>query len=290
MVNLARPKSFMMKNLIGAVALLVVWGLGMCARAHGDFHSLIVEANQAIEKSPNDPEVYLRRGEVYRLHQQWEAAAADYNKAEALGATQNATDLARGRLYSDTDWPLAARASLDRFLASQSGHVEALTFRGRALLRLGQPFSAAADFSRAIAASTEPGPELFIERAQILASAGADQLKTAVAGLDEGIQKLGPLVTLQLKAMDLELKEKNYDAAIARIDLIAAKSPRKETWQARRGEILLQANRPEEAKAAFQAALKSMDTLPPARRNVPAVRDLESRVRRELDHLGGARP
>ena len=110
------------------------------------------------------------------------------------------------------------------------------------------------------------------------------------AGLDEGIQKLGPLVTLQLKAMDLELKQQNYDAALTRIDQITAKSPRKETWQARRGEILLQANRPAEAKAAFQAALKSLNTLPPARRNVPAARDLELRVRRELEQLNGVRP
>ena len=39
-----------------------------------------------------------------------------------------------------------------------------------------------------------------------------------VRGLDEGIKKLGPLVTLELCALDIEVKEKQYDDALKRLD------------------------------------------------------------------------
>jgi tetratricopeptide (TPR) repeat protein len=275
----------MTNRTLCAVALAL---LPLRALAHGDFHTLIIEANKVIEQDPTNPEGYLKRGELYRLHQQWDAARVDFDRAESLGATPASLDLGRGRLYLDTEWPLSARAAFDRFLIAQPKHVEAFVLRGRALLKLGQALSAAEDFTRAIAASPEPGPELFIERAQLMAAAGAEHLPAALRGLDEGIEKLGPLVTLQLTAIDLELKQKNYDSALARLDRVAEKSPRKESWLARRGEILLQANRPDEAKQAFQSALKSLETLPPVRRNVPAVLELERRIKREIAALGKA--
>jgi predicted negative regulator of RcsB-dependent stress response len=106
-----------------------------------------------------------------------------------------------------------------------------------------------------------------------------------VRGLDDGIKKLGPLVTLELCAVDIEVKDKQYDAALARLDLLAAKSPRKESWLARRGDILLQAGKTEEARKAFQTALDAMETLPPARRNVPAMLELQTRLREQLAKL-----
>ena len=273
------------------VALALVLGpLSGNVCAHGDFHTLITEANKLIDSMPNDPEGWLKRGELYRLHQQWEAAAADYEKAASLGAKQTALDLSWGRFWLDTNWPLSTRTAMDRLLAASPNHVEGHLLRGRALTRLGQHLDAAADFTKAIGATQEPGPDLFIERAQILAAGGPQESAAALATLDEGIKKLGPLVTLQLTAIDLELKRKNFDAALARLDGVAAKSPRKETWLVRRGEVLLQANRPDEARKAYRDALASMQTLPPARRNVPAMVDLEKRIQKELQFLDGPGP
>ena len=278
---------------VGQIFLLLALALGALPvnmRAHGDFHTLITEANKLIDSLPNDPEGWLRRGELYRLHQQWEAAAADFEKAASMGAKQAALDLSWGRFWLDTNWPLSTRTAMDRLLAASPNHVEGHLLRGRALTRLGQHLEAAADFTRAIAATQEPGPDLFIERAQILAAGGPQESAAALATLDEGIKKLGPLVTLQLTAIDLELKRKNFDAALERLDGVAVKSPRKETWLVRRGEVLMQANRPDEARKAYRDALASMQTLPPARRNVPAMVDLEKRIRQELQFLDGPGP
>jgi hypothetical protein len=51
----------------------------------------------------------------------------------------------------------------------------------------------------------------------------------------------------------------------------------------RRGEILLQAQRPAEARRAFTEALKALKALPPARRFVPAMIELEKELRGLLE-------
>jgi hypothetical protein len=66
---------------------------------------------------------------------------------------------------------------------------------------------------------------------------------------------------------------------------VAQRSPRKETWLARKAEVLQQAGRSNEAAQAYKAALMALQTLPPTRRNVPAMLELDKRIRRELQTL-----
>ena len=272
--------------LRGSVALAFFLAVAT-AQAHGDFHTLITAANQEIEKDPTNAELYLRRGELYRLHQQFDPAQADINTAETLAPGLPGLDLARARLFLDIAWPLSARAHLDRYLVAFTNHTEAFTLRSRAWAKLGQPLYAAEDLARAIAVMPVGAPDLYIERARALADAGNDQLEAALTGLDEGMKRMGPLVTLQITAIELELRRKNTDGALVRIDVVMQRSPRKESWLARKGEIQLQAGRTEDAKKSYEAALAALNTLPPGRRNVPAVRDLERRIRLEIDHLNG---
>src|ERR1041384_553853 len=127
-------------------------------------------------------------------------------------------------------------------------------------MKLHQYPLAAADFTRAIDLLPEPRTENYIERAQAQKSGG--DLKAALNGLDEGIAKLGPLVTLQLDAIELEMDLANYDGALKRLETLAGQSERKETWLARKGEILLKAGRTQEARAAFGESLQAIKQLP----------------------------
>src|SRR5438876_8647915 len=111
--------------------LLTAW-LPRLAWAHADLLLQIEDVTKQLEKEPNNPELYLRRGELRRAHVEWEAAYADYDRALALAPDLAIIDLARGRLFLDSGWPLSARAALDRFLSRQPNHVEALVLRARA--------------------------------------------------------------------------------------------------------------------------------------------------------------
>ena len=276
------PHSRSRALFIAAFAILVP----LPCFSHGDVHGRIIEISQRIELQPANAALYLDRAELYRVHQDWDAAQADFDRAYGLNPRLEIIDFARGRMYLEANWPLSAKAALDRFLAKQPNHVEALVVRGRTLAKLERRMDAAQDYTRAINLSRESRPELYIERAQTLAPEGGPYTKEALQGLDQGIQKLGSLVTLQLCAIDLQLKQKDYNGALARLEAITAKSPRKETWLARKGDILQQAGRPQEARIAFKAALDAMETLPPSRKNVPAMLDLQQQLREKLAKPG----
>jgi len=254
--------------------------------AHGDMHAQIVEVTKQIEKDPKNVDLYIKRGELSRYHQDWDSAQADYDRALSLNPRLEIVDFVRGRMYLEANWLLSAKVALDRFLTKQPTHVDALITRARTLTKLERRLEGAKDYTLAINLLTESRPELYYERAQALAGEGAPHVKEAIQGLDEGIKKLGPLVTLQLCAIDIEVQHKLYDAAVGRIDQVIAKAPRKETWLARKGEILAMAGKKEEARAAFKGALQAMETLPPGRRNVPAMLDLQKHLEGELQKLG----
>jgi predicted Zn-dependent protease len=255
------------------------------AFAHGDIHLQIIEITKEIEKTPRNAELYMRRAELHRAHSDWDASQTDYDRAFALDPKLPFIDLARARMFLEANWPLSCKTAVDRFLARNAEHPEGLIIRARALVKLNQRLEAAQDYTRAIAKASDGRPELFLERAQALAAEGKEHVDDAIKGLDEGIQKLGPLVTLNLYALDLETEHGRYDAALKRLDGVMAKAPRKETWLERRGNILRQAGRPAEAREAYKAALDAMKTLPPTRRNVPAMVELEKRLRANIESL-----
>jgi tetratricopeptide (TPR) repeat protein len=280
-------RSIMAKRTIDSI-LLTVLGMFLfhpSAFAEADIRWQLEDLTKQIGKQPTNAQLYLSRGDLYRAQERWDAAQADFDFACALNPAIEQVDFLRGRMYLEANWPISAKLALDRFLSKQSNHVEALVLRARALSRLESRFAASQDYTRAIQLSTEPRPDLYLERAQALSAEGEAYFKEALRGLDEGIKKLGPLVTLQLGAIDLEGKYKHYDEALARVDSIAAASPRKETWLARRGELLQQAGRNDEARAAFQSALEAINTLPAGRKNVPAMVELQTRIEGQLKAL-----
>ena len=263
------------------------------AGAHADLILQIEELTKSIDKEPGNVELYLRRAHLRREHLEYDLANADIEKAYLLSTNLSQIDLMRGRLYLEWGWPLSAKACLDRFLEREPRSADALVLRGRVLNRLNLQRSSIQDYDLALKLMPEPGPDLFVERAQALMAQGREEWEQAVRGLDDGLKRLGPLVTLQLFAIDAELKLGNFDSAITRVDKIAERSPRKETWLSRRGEILVQAGRPAEALKAYQAAQLALQTLPPTRRNVPAMQELARRIQSQIDALrpaAGASP
>jgi tetratricopeptide (TPR) repeat protein len=251
------------------------------AHAHEGLHEQIAAITAKIKHDPKNASLYLQRGELHRLHRDWRRAAADYDRAVLLRPDLTIVELARGKMLFESGNLRGAKLTLDRFLTRQPNHYKGLLTRARVLAKLGSTTDAARDFTQAIARSPEPEPELYLERARVLASDDKG-IAEALSGLDEGIKRLGPLVTLQSPAIELELRRHNYDGALSRLDLIAAQSERKEAWLVRRGEILQLAGRDEEARAAFTAALVAIESLPLEHRQSKAVTALQLRVRSAL--------
>ncbi len=280
-----------------AVALaLGVW-LGLViapsAFAHVALDEQIDELTHRIEHQPNDASLYLRRGELHRIRREWDAALSDYETAQRLDPEMASVDLCLGLLLLDTDRPAQARAALDRFLSRRPDHAEGLASRARSLEMLGDHLAAAADLTRAIERFTpteHPRPEYYLDRARALMAAGDEHLDETLRGLDAGLERLGEPVTLALSAVELEVKAGRYDAALARVDRIAARAARKEIWLSRRAEILELAGRLDEARRCHEQTLETIEAIPSERRGAVAILDLESSARAALRRLGHATP
>ena len=273
------------------IVWLLVVGTGLAvmssyAQAHEGLHEQIAAITAKIKRDPKNASLYVQRGELHRLHRDWNRAAADYDRAARLQPEMKIIDFVRGRMLFESGHLKRARLTLDHFLAQQPNHFEGLVTRARVLARMGAVIEAVSDYSQALTISADP--DLYLERAMVtagnapVASRDTQRIDEALNGLDEGISRLGPLVTLQIAAIDLELRRHNYDAALVRLDAVTSQSERKETWLVRRGEILALAGRSEQARASFKDALAAIDSLPPDRRQTRAITALQLRIHSAL--------
>jgi tetratricopeptide (TPR) repeat protein len=268
------------------VVLALIW-LAVPAWSHPAIDAQIEDLTAMIEESPTDANLFLRRGELHRIHRDWPKAEADYRASLELDPQLVIADYCLGRLRLDAGDPAGARAHLDRYLKQRPTDPEALAARARALNALGKHVEAAKDFTGAIdnSANDSPRPEYFLERARALEAAGPSHIAEALTGLDDGVDRLGEIITLQLFAVDLELARSNYEGALRRLDLISARSVRQEPWLVRKATILEAAGRNEDARAAYEQTLASINSLPSSRRNNKAVTRLENEAREALERL-----
>jgi tetratricopeptide (TPR) repeat protein len=259
--------------------------------AHPEIDQQIADASVQIEADPRNAQLYIRRGELHRIHRQWRAAEKDYRFARKLQPDLAVVDYFIGNLRLEMDRPRQAKKRLDRFLEQQPDHAKARIARARAWVSLGRPLEAAADYSRAIdayGADQRPDPAHYLGRARALVDAGSEHVDEAVRGLDEGLERLGRPVTLQLYAIELEAGRGRHDAALARLDQIASQADRKETWLVRRGEILESAGRDDEARDAYAAALEAIASLPATRRGNRAMHRLHAQAEASLERLAAS--
>ena len=266
------------------VPLIMVLLLSLEARvcAHGDFHAQIETLDQQIKNNPSDAELYLKRGELHRVHEDFALALKDFDAVCRLRPDLDQVHYCRGQALLQSGAADSAAAALNRFLEKHSSHDGALICRARARVILKQYLQAADDFSLALRVNPK-NPELYLEKADALKFAG--NVTAAVAVLDAGIAEMGHLVVLELRAADLQLSMKEFDAAIVRIDKLAEQSPRKESWLERRGNVLRQAGRTTEAHDAYLAALAEIEKLAETQRQTGFTRDLEKRLRTQLANL-----
>ncbi len=253
------------------------------ALGHGDVHEAIDALTRQIETQPGDAQLRLLRGQLYAADQNWDSAGADFDRALALDGKLVVVDLARGAMLARASRPAESKAALDRFLNGRPEDAPGLAARARVLVEMSEWQAAADDFARAIAASRQPDPSLYIERSAALVRAGKSP--DAIRALDDGVARLGPLVTLLVPAIDLDVRAGRTDSALARIGLAMQGTPRKERWLSRRGEILEKAGRTGLALESFVAARAALDGVPPERRATTAMDELSKSIDAGLARL-----
>jgi len=251
--------------MLRCVALFVIALVGVATSpAHPEIDEALARLAAALASAPNDASLYLERGELYAKHEDWTSAEANYVIVAELAPRLSGLALARGALALARGNPTEARSFLDVATTADSTNPTAFVLRARAFGRLGLRKAALGDYAAAFRLLTSPSPELYLERAALFASPAE-----AIRSLDEGIAQLGPILSLHLRALELEISLGRTDDALSRIDLLTSTSERRELWLKRRGDILTSAGRRADARAAYEAALLAIASLPAWLANSP---------------------
>jgi tetratricopeptide (TPR) repeat protein len=270
------------------LTLAILLLLASVASAHGSVQERIDDLDRRLAIQPDDPELLAERGALYALDEQWAAAVRDYE--DALDADPTLPGLEH-RLahaaYQTGDAQRALELSA-RVLAREPRHADAHLVRARAHLALGHHAEAVADFARSIQLSETPSPRSYRELAKAQAAWGADHVDEALASLRDGMQRLGPLVSLVETAIELEEARDAHAAALALVDLLPPLVKDSPLWRLKRAELLRRAGRLGDSDAALRGALAALDALPQSRQATPAMTDLRQQIqdeRKTLDTL-----
>jgi predicted Zn-dependent protease len=259
-----------MRTKLTILVLGLSYLLATTAQADAQADTQMRALDEQLAKSPNDARLHHQRGELHRQRGDHQAALADYDRAEALDSNLHDVQLARGRSLLETNRPEQAIEQLTAYLARHPGHYQGLLLRARAYTRLGRNQEAQGDFAAALVAMSDTSPQVYLERAADLTR--AKQLAPALAVLEDGIRDVGPVLSLEQAALELELALDRPDAALARIDAMLHQSSRTETLLAKKAAILEKAGRKAEARVAREQALLAIEDLPQAKRMGPTKR------------------
>ncbi len=242
----------------GYVWLLLTIGLhGAVLHAHPESEVAVAELTRWIERTPHQPSLWFARSSHHRDHGRWKEAEADLVATEKLAPHHPGLDLAFAQVFLETHRWTEARERAERVLAADDRTAAAHLLKARACARLGETKQARESYSRALLLLDEPAPELFLERTALPAT-----LEVQLAELEEAMSRVGSAHVLMLKALELEVAAGRIEAALRRLDRLAAQSERKETWLKRKGDLLAASGRHDDARLAYHQSRAAIATLP----------------------------
>lgn len=222
--------------------------------AHGDLHEAITRVSKLIEKDPQDVFLYFERGMLYQEHEELEAALADYQRVLSMEPDFNSCLLQMAQINLLRNRPSHALRQIDEYLQREPANPFAYKTRASIRRRLGEHHLVVADLRTMIALKKENAirPEDYFQLSEAILRADLKNYPGAITALEEGIDRLGPVISLQSRLVDLEVLGGRYDDALARIDRIIAALPVKKNWLQKKAEILTLAGRPEEATQVLE--------------------------------------
>jgi len=269
-------------RLIAAVALSGVLLFDpLPASAEDDVSEAMEIVNRQIAANPRDGRLLVQRARLQALSRKFDQALSDLDAANRLTALPE-IDRERAQIYLAAGWNETGLEHANRHLAKFPEDPEAYLIRGRMRAKLGQRAEAGADLGACLARMKDPPLDLYLERASILTTEDGAYLGDALVALEQGIKRLGHVITLETAALEVELQQRNYQGALQRLDALIERAPRKETWVARRGDVLVQAGRMDDARSAYQQALGMIAQLTPAQRARPGTKTLEEQLKTAL--------
>lgn len=189
------------------------------ARPHTDLLLQIEQATADIEMVPTpSADLFIQRGELYRRHESWAAALADFATARDIQPGRGDLDWFEGRVHIEAGAYERGIGLVSRFIARNEPHASAYRYRALALARMGDREAAARDYAAAISVSEAPSPALY--RALVVEQIAAGLDGEAWISIDEGLSRFPVEVSLLGLGVDLAVREGSEDRALTFLERV----------------------------------------------------------------------
>lgn len=252
--------------------------------AHLGVHDQIKELEHQIELDPQNGTLHLKLAGVYRGHHDWDKAVLNLEKAEVHDAPAALIALERAYLMHDLDYPESARLYINQSLQADSEQPQALLLSSTLWQAQSNYKNAIEDYQNALDMISSPPPDFYINGAKLMDEAGDEYIESALNLLNQAIEKYGSIVSLQNFAVGLELKRKEYDKAIERIDTVIDENGVLITWLYKKGKIYLMAQRKKEAEVIFKECLEVIESFPLHKQQNRSMLEMTNNIKQILNH------
>lgn len=259
---------FLVFTLYGFV-LGTLWGWAGRAAAHGDYHEVAKEVEEALKQQPENAELHFRLALASQEHGEWAVALEASERAERLAPGRHPVALVQGMALARGGHTKAAEARLNEFLLRCPGHSKGLVERARIRVKLNRPADAAHDYEAALANNHQAEAETYLEAVATWMRLG-DPARAA-ALLDQGINHLGNHPELLNRAVELATEQGKTSAALVYLNALQTVSPRPEECLARKARLLTQAGDLPAARRAWEELRLHLDGLPSLQRGLPHI-------------------
>ena len=209
-------------------------------------------------------------------------AWADVRRARSLPGGAGEAHFVEALLARDLGWLHLARRKITQHLEAHPKDGPGHELHGELLASLGRNPAALEAYRRAMATHAAPAPDLYLAAAATLKKQGDSGCEAGLALIEEGLQRWGSQVSLQLEAIDLEVGLGRLGQALVRLDALIVASPRPERWWAQKGDLLLGAGRERAARAAYLVAQTALRTGSQRRSHTAAAAALQQHIEARL--------
>jgi tetratricopeptide (TPR) repeat protein len=242
---------------------IILFLFSCAAFAHGDLDVQIKKVTKQIEKSPDNPELYIKRGQLYYQHEEYKYAIIDYERARVLGLESIELDILFAQAYYSADKRPIAQDYLTSVLEKNPDHVIANRLLGAIYIDLLQYEVGSQALEKALMFSQKKLPEHYVQLAdayKAMRSEDADQ--KAIQTLKSGIQELGNLPVFLNRLVQLYKNNGQYSESIDIQTQVINISKRKELPFLNRAKLYMLAKNIPAANADLANARQAISTLP----------------------------
>lgn len=242
--------------------------------AHGDLALRIAALTEQLQADGETTELLMKRGELYRQHGEWQPALDDLSQAAELDPGNNNILFFSGRVLYQSGQYAESLKSLLHYLKSDPEHSACLLYTARAYAALHKSSEASNYYKKALNNSAVRTPDLYLEWAEAHYAQRAAHLSAAVEILQQGIEDLGPLVTLVQRAIEYDLLAGDGHLALQHLELLPPTLKKTPKWLTAKADLLNTLHERQSAQQTYHTALEAIERLPRSRRETPAMLDL----------------